>query len=65
VGVFAGILGRMAAESGVEVTWDEAMSSNFELAPGLDQYTMESNAPVMPDAQGRYPVAMPGITKVL
>jgi hypothetical protein len=61
----AGILGRMAAESGKMITWDEAMASNLELAPGLDQYTMASNAPVMPDAQGQYPVAVPGTTKVL
>ena len=60
-----GILGRMAAESGKQITWDEAMASNLELAPGLDQFTMESKPPVMPDAQGRYPVAMPGTTKVL
>ena len=60
-----GILGRMAAESGKQITWDEAMASNLELAPGLDQFTMESNPPVMPDAQGRYPIAMPGTTKVL
>ncbi len=61
----AGILGRMAAESGKQVTWDEALASNLELAPGLDRYTMESQPPVMPDAQGRYPIAMPGTTKVL
>jgi len=61
----AGILGRMAAESGKMITWDEALASNIELAPGLDQCTMASNAPVMPDAQGRYPIAMPGTTKVL
>jgi myo-inositol 2-dehydrogenase / D-chiro-inositol 1-dehydrogenase len=61
----AGILGRMACESGKQITWDEAMASNLELAPGLDQLTMESNPPVMPDAQGRYPIAMPGTTKVL
>lgn len=60
-----GILGRMAAESGNMITWDEALASNLELAPGLDQYTWESNPPVMPDAQGRYPIAMPGISKVL
>jgi myo-inositol 2-dehydrogenase / D-chiro-inositol 1-dehydrogenase len=60
-----GILGRMAVESGKEITWDEAMQSNLELAPGLDKMTMDSPAPVQPDAQGRYPVAMPGITKVL
>ncbi len=60
-----GILGRMAAESGNLVKWDEALASQVELAPGLDQYTMDSNPPVMPDAQGRYPIAMPGVTKVL
>ena len=57
-----GILGRMAAESGKMVTWDEALASNLELAPGLDKLTMDSPAPVMPDAQGHYPVAMPGFT---
>ena len=61
----AGIIGRMAAESGREITWDQAIQSNLELAPGLDQYTMDSNPPVMPDAQGHYPIAMPGMTKVL
>jgi predicted dehydrogenase len=61
----AGIIGRMAAESGKEVTWDQAIQSNLELAPGLNQYTMDSNPPVMPDAQGHYPIAMPGMTKVL
>jgi predicted dehydrogenase len=60
-----GILGRMAAESGQLVTWQEAMASNLELAPGLDRYTMDSNPPVMPDDKGNYPVAMPGATKVL
>jgi myo-inositol 2-dehydrogenase / D-chiro-inositol 1-dehydrogenase len=55
----------MAAESGKMVTWDEALHSNIKLAPGLDKLTMDSPAPIMPDAQGRYPVAMPGLTKVL
>jgi predicted dehydrogenase len=59
----AGILGRMAAESGKMVTWDEAMASKLELAPGLDRYTMDSQPPVRPDARGRYPIAMPGTTK--
>ncbi len=58
-----GIMGRMAVESGQTVTWEEALNSNLELAPGLENYTMDSNPPVMPDDQGRYPIAMPGITK--
>ncbi len=60
-----GILGRMAAESGKMITWEEAIESDLELAPGLDNYTMDSDPPVMPDARGGYPVAMPGQTKVL
>ncbi|MFZ5833062.1 MAG: Gfo/Idh/MocA family protein [Planctomycetota bacterium] len=58
-----GILGRMACESGKEVTWDEAMQSELALAPGLENFTLESPAPVTPDAEGKYPVAMPGLTK--
>ena len=61
----AGILGRMAAESGRMITWEQAIASNLELAPGLDRYAIESDPPVKPDAQGRYPIAMPGQTKVL
>lgn len=61
----AAIMGRMAIESGQLITWDEALGSNLELAPGLDNYTETSDPPVLPDAQGRYPIAMPGQTKVL
>lgn len=60
-----GILGRMAAESGQRITWQEAINSNAVLAPGIDDYTMESVPPAEPDSQGRYPIAMPGISKVL
>jgi predicted dehydrogenase len=60
-----GILARMAADSGQMITWDQAFASEVELAPGLDQMTLDSKPPVMPDAQGRYPVAMPGFTSVL
>jgi predicted dehydrogenase len=64
-GAMTGILGRMAAESGNMITWEQALASNIELAPGLDNYTMDSEPPVKPDAQGKYPIAMPGITKVV
>jgi predicted dehydrogenase len=60
--VLTSILGRMAAYSGQLVTWDQALASNLELAPGLDKLTLDSPAPVMPDAQGRYPIPMPGLT---
>ena len=41
------------------------MASQLELAPGLDLLTEASNPPVMPDANGRYPIAKPGRTKAL
>jgi predicted dehydrogenase len=60
------IMGRMACESGQLITWDEALASNVELAPGLEQITsLDSPAPVTPDADGRYPVAMPGWFKAV
>ena len=61
-----GIMGRMAAESGAQITWEEAMASDVQLAPGLENITsLDAPAPVQPDADGKYPVAMPGFTKVL
>jgi predicted dehydrogenase len=59
-----GILGRMAAESGQLITWEEALASNLELAPGLENLTLDGEAPVKPDADGSYHIALPGIDKV-
>jgi len=59
------IMGRMACESGAEITWNDAWNSQRVLAPGLEQLTMDSPAPVMPDAEGKYPIARPGETEVL
>ena len=47
------------------ITWEEAFASDVELAPGLASFTTDSNPPVLPDANGKYPIAMPGQTKVL
>jgi hypothetical protein len=56
----------MAAESGQMLTWNQALASNIELAPGLENLTsLDSPAPGNPDANGKYPIAMPGITKVV
>jgi len=60
-----GILGRMASESGQEITWKDALASDLVLAPGLETMDFDSEAPVVPNDKGEYPVAMPGFTKVL
>lgn len=59
------IMGRMACESGQRISWDEAMASGLELAPGLENLRETDDPPVRPDVHGRYPIAMPGETRVL
>jgi predicted dehydrogenase len=57
----AAIMGRLACETGKTITWEEALKSEVQLAPGLEQITsLNAPAPVMPDTHGRYPVAVPG-----
>jgi predicted dehydrogenase len=56
-------MGRMAAHTGQEITYDEILNSDHEMAPGLDKLTMDSPAPLQADAEGRYPVPQPGIIK--
>jgi len=56
-------LGRMAAHTGQEITYDEILNCDHEMAPGLDKLTMDSPAPLQAGSDGRYPVPQPGITK--
>ena len=53
-------MGRVAAHSGKIITWDDMLHHEQELAPGLDELTMESPAPLKANADGKYPVPMPG-----
>ncbi len=56
-------MGRMAAHTGQIVTYDDILNSDHEFAPGLDTITLDSPAPLLANADGKYPVPMPGITK--
>jgi predicted dehydrogenase len=56
-------MGRMAAHTGQEITYDMMLNSDHEFAPGLDTLTSASPAPVQPGPDGRYPGPMPGIKK--
>jgi hypothetical protein len=57
------IMGRMATYSGQVIRRDDALKSNLSLLP--ERFAWDADPPVLPDDQGAYPVAMPGVTKVL
>jgi predicted dehydrogenase len=56
----ADIMGRAAVHTGQLVTWDQMMASNFQFCPNIDQLTSDSAPPIHADAQGHYPVPVPG-----
>lgn len=55
------ILGRLATYTGQEVSWDKAINSGLNIMPTA--YDFNAQPPVLPDADGNYPVAVPGVTK--
>ena len=56
-------MGRMAAHTGQEISFEQLLNSEHELAPNADKLTMDSPSPLLADADGNYPVPMPGIKK--
>lgn len=56
-------MGRMAAHTGQEVSWDDMLNCDHEFAPNVDKFTMDSPAPVTADKDGKYPVPQPGLNK--
>jgi predicted dehydrogenase len=55
-------MGRMAAHTGQEITYEAMLNCEHEFAPGLDKLTSDSPAPLQPGPNGRYPQPQPGIT---
>ncbi|MHB8524265.1 MAG: Gfo/Idh/MocA family protein [Limisphaerales bacterium] len=56
-------MGRMAAHTGQEITYDQFLSLDHEYAPGADKFTMDSPAPLQAGPDGKYPIPMPGLIK--
>lgn len=57
-----GVMGRMATYSGKEIKWDDAIAKGKSIFPYDQKLTMETDPPVMPDADGSYEgsTAIPG-----
>jgi predicted dehydrogenase len=56
-------LGRMAAHTGQEITYEEMLNHEHEYCPDADKLTMNSPAPLQADKDGKYPVPTPGEKK--
>jgi predicted dehydrogenase len=57
------ILGRMATYSGQVIEWDKALNSGISLQPKA--YDWNALPPVVPNDDGYYPIATPGVTKYI
>jgi hypothetical protein len=54
-------MGRMAAHTGQEISYDDMLNHPDEYAPGADKLTMDSPPPLRSSADGTYPIPKPGI----
>ena len=57
-------MGRMAAHTGRVVTRDQILNCEHEFAPMVAQLTMDADAPLQADENGRYPLPQPGLKKL-
>lgn len=57
------ILGRMATYSGQLITFDDALNKGRNLMPS--EFSWDTQPKVMPDADGKYRIPVPGVTQVL
>jgi predicted dehydrogenase len=60
-----GVMGQLSCYTGKEATWAQASASDFYYAPKPEEVRAGMEPPVKPDADGIYPVYIPGVTKLL
>jgi len=57
-----GILAQMVCYTGQEITWEQAWKSTLDFS--LPRYDWDAEPPLKPGPDGKYPAAMPGVTKL-
>jgi predicted dehydrogenase len=59
------IMGQITCYTGKEVTWEQVEKSDFYFAPRPEECSFDMEPPVRPDANGVYPVPVPGVTEMV
>lgn len=54
-------MGRMAAHTGQQITYEQMLNCEHEFAPNVAALTADGPAPLTPYPDGSYPVPMPGV----
>jgi hypothetical protein len=54
-------MGRMAAHTGRVITRDMILKSDHEFAPSVDKLVLGGESPLKANADGTYPMPMPGV----
>jgi hypothetical protein len=60
-----GIMGQLSCYTGEELTWDRVNKSDFAYPPRPEDCHDGMEPPVLPEANGSYPVYKPGFTRLL
>ena len=63
IATMTSIMGRMATYSGQKVTWEEALNSQINYFP--DKLDWNQLPKSLPDANGFYPIPVPGKDKMI
>ncbi len=60
-----GIMGQISCYTGEEITWERINNSDFAFSPKPEDCHDGMEPPVVPGADGSYPVPKPGVTRLL
>lgn len=60
-----GIMGQISCYTGEEISWERINNSDFAFLPKPEDCHDGMEPPVVPDANGIYPVPKPGFTRLL
>ena len=57
------VMGRMASHTGQEVTYEQALNHEHEMAPNLMELKVGGESPLKANEAGKYPIPLPGLSK--